>query len=624
MRYLVAIVALALLVSCVGATSLNFQNPTDNQSIRVFNYNSPNGAQFYWTNSTTGLNNYIVTRTTEVNNNYRFTGFALNNAEYSTYAAATLLYSSGNSGTRSTPDVAFFDTNGNILTLFTLPASVNNGLGRWEVKVSGGDAYLYINNVEIEHMAIPGGVNPSYIAFGVYGNSDSGYDGDPSTMYWDDYIYGQTENKYSFGLPESDGDMYIILQDVASDANNGLAWGANGLQINANYMQGQWSRGALGIPASALPNETIQLVNVVTGTVYAENYTGTAYSGIITINIKTALLDTHAPDGNYALTIHNSGKYSNWITKKSNGAAVTWSSDTYSIGQTGAAAYWVLDGGYWDPGAYTYKMAVLDVYGNFKQNTSITMQTGSVPQTWTSGVYNQGVYYAWLIATDSAGREYLLGADATTLSAQFKLYGYIYDEESGNAIPNAVFNCSQGSAWSNGTSDALGHYETTSTLLTGSVTGMNVSNATVHNTYWWNATPIGVLPQIDIVLERISPTFTGLAIGGVDRDTDFHRPIPGANIRVYNDTFGENYIMLTSPVGYYRVDASAATYPGDSCTSLLCTGSGGGAHGGIDGSTPTYSPVTTGILTNGRLYHIVGYKPGYANSTTYQKVVVSI
>ena len=237
---LLALLMLAMLVIPIAATNLNFQNPGDNTSVKVMNYNSPLNPQLYWVGSTYGLNNYIVTQRIGNPNDYKFSGFALNSPSLTSYAAATLLYSSGHGATRSTPDVALFDSSGNLLYLFVLPTDVNTKLGRWEVKLSGGTAYLYINGVKIKN-STDLAQNPAYIAFGTYGNSESGYDCYGSTAYWDDYVYGDDENKIVLGLPETNG--FIILDDITNDAADGLFNLTSSTQQESTYMYGTFSRG---------------------------------------------------------------------------------------------------------------------------------------------------------------------------------------------------------------------------------------------------------------------------------------------------------------------------------------------------------------------------------------------
>lgn len=163
-------------------------------------------------------------------------------------------------------------------------------------------------------------------------------------------------------------------------------------------MSGWWARGNATIGADVnQPNESIEFKHIATGTVYATNYTGTAYYGTMTWNIQTMLFDSGAPMGMYGLYSPRTHEYSNLIIYKSNGANVTWSQSQYSKDDTATVIYFVLDGGYWDTSLYSYRIEVRDVWGTVKGTTDLTASSGAVTHTWTSED-EEGVYYAFLIA----------------------------------------------------------------------------------------------------------------------------------------------------------------------------------------------------------------------------------
>jgi len=574
MKRLLLLLVFCLLIGAASATSLNFQNPVDNASVQKLSYGSPSPSTLTWIRSSTGGNNYMQT-ISHGGGGDSSTYFILNSPSTSTYAAATLISDSSYSGGRG-GEIGLFDSSKNALAFCHDASSGSTTPGRYEVKISGGQGYCYFNGTLFYTTAVMA-QNPSYIGFG-----SKAYDpGGTAVDVWDQYVYGQTENKYILGLPESDNETYIIQDDFINSANNGLAFGENGTQVNANYMTGQWSRGNASIPPDPLDNMTIQLVSYPTNTVYAENYIGTAYTGTVTIDIKTKLLDAGAPDGYYALYIPGTGAYSNPIIKKSNGAVVTFNSDTYSTGDTATVVYYVLGSGYWDS-AYTYKLSIYSLTDGFLENTTLTTQTGSVTHAW-SETDTLGVVYALLYATDSSGVDHLLGLDWATLSSYVNFYGYVQNAENGTIISGANVSMTQGSVVCNTLSTASG-YNCTG-FSTGAVWYVNAT-ASGYRQYTFNNTPLAAKGiNLTIVLEPITPVYTGLAIGGVDRDTVYGRPVSGATVEVWNTTTAEHYTKTTSSTGWYLCDA------GSSCNFAA--------------STP---------------YWVRGSKLGYSNSSDYTAV----
>ena len=584
-RFTFILLAVAVVTISVSATSLNFQNPVDNTSIIAWRVGSPTTSTIQWQNSTLGDNNYVVITNQGA---FTFTGIALPSPSQTTYAAATLITAPAGGG-REVPSVVLYDSTGAVLyqcinlTDGWTPAQVQ---GRWEVKVSGGTAYVYINNSYFAN-STPLAANPSYVAFGTMGQSKGGFGGTLQSTSWDDYTYGTGENKYILGLPESDGGVYIILKDIINPSSSGLAYGSTGAVVDSNYMKGTWGRGNLSLTPGSYPNETIELVNYETGTVYSTNYTniGSNLSGSVKIDINTLIINSGAPMGFYALTIPGTGAYSNQIIYKSNGASVAWSAKKYSVGDSGTVITTSTAGGYWDTSTYSYKLAVMDVYGQFHgSNATISTQTQTTAHTWSSSD-NPGVYYAIMYATKlSGGTQYIIGYDYTTLSAYANYAGWVNIDENATILSGANVNMTQGTTICNTTSAADGSYNCTG-FSTGSTLYVNATES-LYQQYLYNWTPMAAKTvALNITLSPITHTFTGLAIGGVDRETLYGRPIAGAQYTVRNTSLGTYYTKSTNNVGYALCDEGA--------TCMLAT------------KTP---------------YDVWGYKLGYQNSTTYKAV----
>jgi hypothetical protein len=124
---------------------------------------------------------------------------------------------------------------------------------------------------------------------------------------------------------------------------------------------------------------------------------------------------------------------------------------------------------------------------------------------------------------------------------------------------------------------------------------------------------------INITLTTNPHSYTGLALGGVDRDSLYHRPLSAAYIRVYNTTHGEEWNLQTNNAGFYWIDEAATPVGYD------YLGPGGGASAGRDGNgaSATLNPHVQALLTEGRLYCAEAYKIGYSNSTECVTVVAA-
>jgi hypothetical protein len=580
-RLLVLLLVLAL-VGTTSATILQFNSPGDIDNVELV-YKSGSTQHFLtWYESPTGTYSYL--KVNSVRGDY-WVGFRLPYPYQTTYAAATAF---------TTDDtmyeliyVVLYDHSGNIQDTLRGGPQGNAGLGRYEVKVVGGKAYVYQDGT-LRDTSVTLSENPSYIAF-----ANTAGPGIDTLKYtgWKDFVYGQSEQKMMLDLPVTENNEVVILKDIINPAASGLAWGSNGTILNSNYMVGSWSRGNISTDAgpSDQPNFTIQLKNLGSGVVYATNYTGTAYSGTMTWDISTIIINAGAPQGYYVLYCPETLQFSNAIIYKSNGASVAWNADEYSVGDTGTVIYYVLAGGYWDTSLYSYKVCILDSYMNFIQNTTLTASSGTVSYDWTED-NPEGVYHAWLIAQNHDGYEYVLGSDYAELVAYFGYGGTVHDCITTLPIAGANVNITQGlTALYNGTSGYDGNYSSGPLFGTGSNVFYNVTMAG-YNPYQYSFTPLssGTVSDLNVT---ICPTAGngdtgGLGIGGVIRDATIGRPIQGATVYLTNVSNSQQYTKTTNMAGGYICDL------GTSCS-----------------------------LVSGRVYAVNASKVGYNTSVDYQVTV---
>lgn len=559
-RLLLGILLLALAVP-VMATSLNFQNPTDSNSVIAYKNGDPSSSSYSWVESATGGNNYISTSAVGSSGiGWKSEGMyvMLPSPLATTYAAATIPSISHDSW--GCGGVLLLDSDRNLLWRYPSeewtywrPAAGS----RIEFKYNGGTAYIYDDGALVASKVMV--TTPSYVGFG----SDVCAVTGSSTVGVDHYTYGSSENKYTTGLPESD-DMFILLKDQSNPAASGLAFGVNNTIVQSQFFTGTWSRGSAAVPPEPLANETIHLVNYDTGTAYATNYTGTAYTGDVTIDMQTQLFNAGAPYGRYALTIDGSGQYSNVLIYRGTGATIAFDKDEYQPGDTANTTY-TIDGPYWS-GTNTYRVDIISgTTGSVIHTQGISLQSGTDTYEFTSD-NPQGVYYAVVIANDGTN-DIWMGLDYAELNPYLTFTGYVNDEN-GVVLSGANVNITQNSIVTNSTTIADGHYAATG-FYNGASTLLNITKPGYTQYYASLIPPVAKLIPLNFTLVNSTPTYTGLGIGGVARDGiltgiaitfGYGRPISGATVHVVNTTNGEHYTKTTNTAGYYLCDEGASCY----------------------------------------------------------------
>jgi hypothetical protein len=336
--------------------------------------------------------------------------------------------------------------------------------------------------------------------------------------------------------------------------------------------------------------ENVVIKYVSTGTT-VNTTTVTAVGNQIQYNIAdflntTTSLGATLPSGMYTVSFQNSPAITSpfWII--SSGASLGWNSQTYSVGDTGTVNY-AISNSYWLPTLYTYKIKIEDVYGNVVQTTPISVQSGSITYTFSSS-NNQGIYYAEIDATPiGGGTSRTMNHAYTTLNSYMTLYGTVYSAQSLSTISGAIISINQSGTSTNNvaTSGATGNY-TVNGYLSGSSINTTVT-ASGYVPYTYTFIPLSAKTvNLNFTLEPIAPSFTGIGIGGVARDSTYGQPISGASILIKNITNSQSYIKTTNLAGWYLCDNGA------SCS-----------------------------LINNVLYSINGTASGHSNSTTYNVVV---
>ena len=521
-RIFLVLLALLFLVASVSAnTVLNFQQPADfSQQVTC---SSPGCT---WYESTNGGNNYITPANV---------GAIVTNANPSPMQYAAITNFNGGSG--GNVYTYYYDSGKNLMTSLIIGGFAGGSPSRIEVRVVGGQAYVYQDGV-LRGTSSVMGQNPSYIGFA-------------NSIGFDDAVWGSSapldsnaSDKYVYGMPETSSTgnpLYVIMRDFINPSANGFYYG-NGTLINSNYFFSTFSKGNAN-------NDTINLQGYTTGVNVLSNTTGTAYTG----TISWSLASFFAANPNYGLyAMHSSSSliYSSLITYIGNGAAISWSKPTYSQGENGAIITVVAAGGYWNPTIYNYRIDVVNSNGVVQATYPVTSQTSTTTHTW-SATQPIGIYYAEIIAIPKAGgSDILMNYAVCNVNAYLTLYGYVFDAQTTNVIPNATVAVLQAITWANTTTPASGYYSASNMSEGASIS--IVVNATGYETYNTMFTPLRVGSiQLNFTLMPSSPTYTGVALGGIARTPPYNQTINSATIYIQNATAGGNFTAVTNSVGFY-------------------------------------------------------------------------
>jgi hypothetical protein len=527
-RLLLLAVVLALVILPVSGISLTFQD-----SGEFVSYVTVKTAPITWVQSANGGNSYLGGGGTFMNTD----------PLPMTYAAATNLDGGG-------LNAQLIDSSG-LIIMDTLGTS---GVGRYEIKVVGGTAYLYRNGI-LADTSPPLTQNPSYVAW-------------QSVAAVDDVIWGDSENRYIFGSPQQG---YFIKKDMINPAASGFCF-PNGTVISSYNMTTTWGFG------DSNASQTVQLKDYA-GSIYGTYATNAGtQNGSINWPIYDDIINSGAPYGYYVTTIAGSSEYSEVIPYIGYGASIAFDRDSYARGDNAIVTYSVDAGGYWDTAVYSYRLDTLDVYGNVVDTRSVTSQTGAKNVAFATSD-PLGVYYTVLIATPIAGgSDIWMNYDYAELTGYLVFTGNVYDAETEAVIPVANVSIVQGTTAYNKVTSADGNYTTNAAFYSGSSTSINVT-ASGYRQYTNSFTPLDAKTiGLNFTLLALTPTHTGIALGGIARDTVYGRPIALPSVIAANATHAESYSTTGNSVGYYLIDeADAVFFTADRCYTVTGSKTGYGS-----------------------------------------------
>jgi len=556
-NFISALIFLMFCITAVQGTSLTFQNYYDFAA----QIQSTVGQPYVWVQNASGGNSYI--------GDAAFGNFMLSYPLSMKYAAITTPTAYADTG------VSLYDDSLNLLHHFHFTTS---DYQRVEIKMIGGAAYIFVNGVEQDH---------------------SGAIADPSYVLWaprtgDDAIWGSSyplsdssPDKYIFGGPENG---YFLLKDMLNPATSGFyranltdPLGAPTL-ISATGMTTTFGKGS----GTA---ETLSLTDFG-GAAYQSVSTGTAYAGNTTWDL-TSFFAASPPYGLYAVSIPSgSYKFSERIPYISSGASIEFDALNYTTGDTATMDYEISDG-YYDTGTYSYHVSIInsqgsEIYDQPATLTAVSPYTGSDSYVWAdSDITGQhyGVIWAHRL---SDGEEFAMNYDICNLTSTsnststFTIHGYVKDAETTNIIDDANIVVTQGSTVDINMTDVTGYYSTISTLYSNATTTIYASS-TGYDSYSHTFSPPDGITDIplNITLLSSTPTYTGLALGGIVRKPPFNITVDDASVVIQNGSYG-SYSVTTNSAGYYIKNT----------------------------------------LPNNYLWDVWGNKSGYYNSSVYQILVV--
>jgi hypothetical protein len=449
--------------------------------------------------------------------------------------------------------------------------------GRKEIQVVSGVAREYCDGV-YQSITGSGAFNPSYCRL-----AGTGYK-------YKNYLWGETDHHIVGAIPTN----WTIIKDLINPFSTGV-YAQNPATSEYSIVKNS--------DAFYIDADTDSLDTITT-----ENFYISDPDGIV---INTTVVDSSVPhhqikyyltvflteaNGKYGLfSAHfdNSSVYA-YFSVTGSGAVVTLDAEDYTTYDTMDATY-IITPAYWDTSTYTYTMDYISgTTGATLASRAISSSTGTTTYTLQSTDPVGAIYVALIATPNSGGNGVWMNFDYAEYHKYSTFDGYVLDAETGLPITGANVTFNQNDvAYILDSTPASGYYDTTGTAFaSGTQTTVNVTASGYNQTYetFIPASETRIAKNITLVPTTIT-AYTGLGIGGVDRDgifdgmnitSGYGRPIPSANAYLWNNTYSQNCTTTTNIAGWYSFSNS------NSCN-----------------------------LIEGRLYTIQLQKLRYQNSTLY-------
>jgi len=564
-KLLLFLIVILAIVSSVQGLALTFQNAADfSEQVQCIE-----GTNCIWSHNTTGGNSVIAN-----NGQGGYPILISQTGLPMTYAAATI-------STNNAPNVLFYDstkTRQGSGMCYCDHTVIHDALPyRCEVIITAGRATVYANGVDVGSINgnyCPNTVmstNPFYIGFG---------------MSADDVVWGNTEAKYIFGMPENG---YFLMKDILNPASSGF------YRVNQTNPNGSPTLiNSLNFTSTyGKPNNLSETV-VFTGagqTPLSYTTTGNSSAGTIYWDLLT-FFNSNAPYGLYRTEINpqpNSPSFatSAWLPYIGSGANIQFDKTSYTVGETATITVTMSDSYY--QATSNRNVTIQDVYGtNVFTDTGLSftqLQTGEwqavTTYTWDGEEVEEGAYYGLLYANIiSNNNVVLMGYTVVSLSSTLVIDGFVKDAQTTNGISGAIINITQGIDTDSITSGVDGNYTSLADFSASSYTTLT-AGATGYENYSTSFLPVGIgAIHLNLSLMPISPTYTGIALGGLVRTPPYNQTVDSATVLVANGSY--SYTVTTNSAGFYIIND----------------------------------------LPNNLVFDIWSHKTGFSNSTIYKLLVV--
>jgi len=450
--------------------------------------------------------------------------------------------------------VYFYDKNKNLINHTTANIGTYHhpypDFRVWEFVKSGESIFLYING---EYKCDVGGTynrTPCYIKLYPYTTSAS-Y---PSELYVDDIMTGD-------GVIETIPHDWYVLRNWDAPETSGV-FNETGSRVNESYFTISYVVPYIGCDAC----DEIRIKHFTTGEVVNITPISDRYKTIY-YNFTEMLFHEDKEKDKYGLYLvellrdgnvvaHDCFFYT-WDAVNKPAGTISWDRDSYPIGCT-AKVHTVLT----DPDftTYVYKGYVYDVYGNKKEEWTITSADEWHEVDLTD--YDTGVYYAILkIRNKNTGFEWEEAWDTTSVSDEVDIEGVSYDAKSETALGGVYVSAIQNTvSHETVTNETTGEYNI-SKLSVDMEIQMNASKTNyTHNNF--SFTPLkGGIYEINLFLlpDASHINVTAPAIVGLTQLYPFHQNVSYATVNIWNETWSAS--ITTNSMGYFAFEnLSPGTY----------------------------------------------------------------
>ncbi|RLG63124.1 hypothetical protein DRO21_06595, partial [archaeon] len=239
-----------------------------------------------------------------------------------------------------------------------------------------------------------------------------------------------------------------------------------------------------------------------------------------------------------------------WNALNKPSGTIAWDKDSYASGSIAKVHANLTDP---DFTTYVYKGYVYDVYGNKKEEWTIT-NADEWHEVDLNG-YDAGVYYAILkIRNKDSGFEWEEAWDVASVSEEVRIEGVSYDAKSETVLGGVYVNAIQNYEDHETITDATTGEYNISKLSVDMEIQMNASKTNyTHNNFSFTPLQNG-LYEINLYLlpDASHINVTAPAIVGLTQLYPFHQNVSYATVNIWNDTW--NASTTTNSMGYFAFE----------------------------------------------------------------------